>query len=81
MTFFREPVYLKADGTEGTWPRYETENKRYLRFDINMSEENEDSFYLTENKRLFTDILPNLGGGVSDNSQLKQFLHQFAKIH
>ena len=32
---FREPVYLKADGTEGTWPRYETENKCFPGFDIN----------------------------------------------
>ena len=57
-------MYLDADGAEHPWPRYDLHDKRYLRFDLNMTRDTaEDQSLWSENKRLFIEILPDIGNG------------------
>ena len=66
VTFNREPQYLDVSGMEHPWPTYDLEDRRYLKFDLNMTRETaEDQSLLTENKRLFIEVLPEIGNGLN----------------
>ena len=61
MHTFRVPEYLESDGAVKTWPRYNLEDRNYLIFDKEKSEEGQGLW--TENKRFINEVIEKVGAG------------------
>ena len=58
---YRVAEYIENDGTVKAWPKYDLENKKYLIFGDEKTEEGQGLW--TENKRFINEVLQGIGGG------------------